>query len=93
MPTMMPSVGLIVPVGVWAHQRRPLTEHNSMKPIFWQLLRAVSGSMFGQAAPANVAFSQSAPTVEAYDFVEVTLNVSQSLWAGLTIGGSSMNSG
>ena len=28
------------------------------------------------AAPANITFSQSAQTIEAYDFVEITLNVS-----------------
>ncbi len=40
------------------------------------LLLMTGAGRFAQAAPATVSFSQSAETLEAYDFVEVTLNVS-----------------
>jgi len=53
-----------------------MTDHNPIKPIICRLLLAVSGPLLGQARPAEIAFSQSTPTAEAYDFVEVTLNVS-----------------
>ena len=38
----------------------------------WLLIAPISRL---QAAPSNVSFAQSTPTVEAYDFVEVTLTV------------------
>ena len=49
-----------------------------MKLIFWCLAMAVSAPLLSRAGPADVAFSQSGQSVEAYDFVEVTLNVSNS---------------
>jgi hypothetical protein len=48
-----------------------------MKLIFWYLAMAVSAPLLSRAGPADVAFSQSGQSVEAYDFVEVTLNVSK----------------
>src|SRR5438046_8024476 len=40
----------------------------------WQLLLMAFAPLL-PAAPKDVSFSQSAPSVEAYDFVEVTVNV------------------
>ncbi|HET7840496.1 MAG TPA: DUF5060 domain-containing protein, partial [Terriglobia bacterium] len=39
------------------------------------LLMIAGAARPAQGAPLNVTFTQSAETVEAYDFVEVTLNV------------------
>ena len=40
------------------------------------LLLFAGANPLAQAAPSNITFSQSAETIEAYDFVEITLNVS-----------------
>jgi len=40
------------------------------------LILLTGGGRLAQAAPSNITFSQSAETIEAYDFVEITLNVS-----------------
>ncbi len=40
------------------------------------LLLFMGANRGAQAAPSNITFSQSAETIEAYDFVEITLNVS-----------------
>jgi len=54
-----------------------MTPASPMKLIFWHLVMAVSAPLLSRAGPADVAFSQSGQSVEAYDFVEVTLNVSK----------------
>jgi len=51
-----------------------------LKLMFWGLWMAAWLMVMGTAGPAlasptNVSFSLSAPTVDAYDFVEVTINV------------------
>ena len=38
-------------------------------------LLALASALALRAAPADVSFSQSAQSVETYDFVEVTLNI------------------
>ena len=48
-----------------------------VKFVLVQFLLTVSAPLPGLTAPAEVAFSQSAQSVEAYDFVEVTLTVTQ----------------
>ena len=40
------------------------------------MLLIVGAGRPAQATPSNIAFSQSAQTIEAYDFVEINLNVS-----------------
>jgi len=54
-----------------------MTPASPMKLIFWHLALAVSARLLSRAGPADVAFSQSSQSVQAYDFVEVTLNVSK----------------
>ena len=53
------------------------TSASLRKLIFWHLAMAVSAPLLSRGGPADVAFSQSGQSVEAYDFAEVTLNVSK----------------
>ena len=51
--------------------------HNNLWSILMAgLILLTGGGRLAQAAPSNITFSQSAETIEAYDFVEITLNVS-----------------
>jgi hypothetical protein len=49
-----------------------MTGRNSTRPIPWQILLAfIEKNLLGQAAPAWIAFSQSVPSVEVYDFPRI----------------------
>jgi hypothetical protein len=57
------------------HQRTEIGSSNLRNAVIGALLMIAGVASAGLASPANVSFSQSAASVEAYDFVEVTINV------------------
>lgn len=48
-----------------------------LKLVLLLSLLAISAALTGRAAPAEIAFSQSASSVDAYEFVEITLTVTK----------------
>ncbi|MGH6629525.1 MAG: hypothetical protein ACREB3_07315, partial [Burkholderiales bacterium] len=57
--------------------RNTETLQSSLRGLLTAATLMIAGAAnMALAAPANVSFSQSAASVDAYDFVEVTINVS-----------------